>query len=148
LFALALAVVVAISMSRVWWWPAHWQAVAAVAYTFAVLLGTFASIRYGGVLPEIRFTRPEVRRALPRLALIHIGFLGASLVLASVAIAIQPALPAWLNAKMGSKGSLFTFAIAILFFAIVGRQVSINRRLLENAKSEDSPKSAQELFSS
>lgn len=132
LFGTAIAVALGISTSRDWWWPAHWQVVAAVAYTMAILVGTFASVRYGAVLPEIAFTRPEVRRRLPRLALIHIGFLVAWLVLASVAIAIQPALPAWCNATFGSRGGTpFTFAIGILFFASVGRQVSINRGLLE-----------------
>lgn len=147
LFALTLTAALGISMSRDWWWPMYWQAIAAAGYTVAILCGTFASIQYGSILPEIAFTRPEVRRALPRLLVIHIAFLVAWLILLTVAIAIHPALPAWVNSKIVKGSTPFTIAIAIVFFTAVSRHVSLNRRLLEDAKSGHSPKPASEMVS-
>ena len=133
LFAAGFAIMIGIVMTHDWWVPAHWQALAAVAYTTVILVGTFASVKFGSVLPEIPFTRPQVRTNLPRLALIHVGFLAACLVLVTFAIAIHPALPAWVNVNIGRGTTLFTFVIALALFAFIGKHVSMNRRLLEGA---------------
>lgn len=135
LFALAIALGLPTLYFYDVWWPAYWPIIVAVAYTAAVLIGTFASVKFGAVLPEIPLMRPEVRVALPRLLLIHAGFLAACLLIMGFAIAIHPWVPAWMNERTARGSTVFTFGIGLAIFAIVSKQVSINRRDLENAKS-------------
>ena len=131
LFAIGIPAVIAVSYFRDWWWPAHWQVVALALYTIAVLVGTFASIRVGSVLPEIPLAAPHVRTRLPRLAAIHIVCLAAFLVVLAFAIAVQPSAPGWVNAKVFRGATFLEIAVGIALYAMLNRQVSFNRRLLE-----------------
>jgi len=101
-----------------------------VTYTAAVILYTFSSNRG---MQRYLFGCPYVRRKLPLLALLHVGFLAALFLMETGALDIRLRLPDyWLEASGRSK-SPFTVVLAVLCVALFLTQILTNRSLLSRA---------------
>jgi hypothetical protein len=119
-------------------WPYGIQLASMIAYTSAIVLYTFSKNKS---LQRYLFRCPFVRRALPRLALQHIGFLGMLFVIETQALRFRPRLPAsWLVAS-GGRGSMprFDTGLFILCICLALIQIISNRAILGRAHAEDAP---------
>jgi len=103
-----------------------------IGYTAATILYTFSANRG---MQRYLFECPYVRSQFRRLAVRHIGFLTALVLLETVILSIRPHLsPWWMTEGFGPRGMPpFVFAMFVLCGTLLIAEIMSNRSLLKRA---------------
>ena len=110
------------------------QFASTIAYTAAAILYTFSANRG---MQRYLFSCPYVRSQLPRIAIRHLTFLAALLILITAAHQIRPHLPPWWFTENGPRGMPpFIVALGILCGLLLLTEIMTNRSLLKRAHTE------------
>jgi len=108
------------------------QLASAICYSAAIILYTFSSNRG---MQRYLFQCPYVRPELPRLAMRHLGFLVALVVILTAALNLRPHLPHYWLVASGAPRSVppYITVLFLLCIALAFTQIFTNRSLLNRA---------------
>jgi len=111
-----------------------------ISYTGGVFWFVFCGSSWLGGGYSLR--HKAVRQTIPRLLVIHAGFLVLMFAVQSLALSYKPRLPAeWLR-EHGKDPSWFVSGLMVIFLLIGTVQITLSRRILSRSLESEIPRDA------